>query len=402
MPQEDELWETTFGLIVVIFIIGMFLTSFGFFSSCEDRGYFSRPFCIVASFFAEEASEAAQPSVQDVHKPVVDGRESSKIQPNTKKVNDKIKESIIWVKYDVTGKTVDGSYFETAGTGSGVIVGNDNNELTVYTNRHVVDCQHNDINCFQRISESVQVRTQDGKFYDVDRISFSKADIDLAILKIKMPNAKDYSFAHYTPNFKQGDKVIAVGYPSYAENVVEFSVREGRITNIKDVLAQSSGRNFRAIESDAYTSFGSSGGGLFDALGNLVGINTWLTAKDAAKESIAIDFSSIQAEHFIHCDNNAYFSNGNCYKFCEREQVLGADRGCYDVCDGYYCESQIPQVNLQQCSDSTYVLGSDGYCHPACTMTTYCDQGAICYRNQCISCPYGTHLFEDETCRKYQ
>src|SRR3989344_182924 len=98
---------------------------------------------------------------------------------------DKIKESIVWVKYEVSGKNEEGSYFESGGTGSGVIVRNEDNELTVYTNRHVVDCQYNDIKCFQRLSEDIQVRTQDGKLHKVDTVSFSESDIDLAILTIK-------------------------------------------------------------------------------------------------------------------------------------------------------------------------------------------------------------------------
>jgi S1-C subfamily serine protease len=314
------------------------------------------------------------------------------------KVEDKIKESIVWIKYEVSGKNEDGSYFENGGTGSGVIVRNEDNKLTVYTNRHVVDCQYSDIRCFQRVSENIQIRTQDGKLHKVNRVSFSKSDIDLAILSIKDLNAKSYSVALYTPDFKVGEKVIAVGYPSYTENVVEFSIQEGKITNIKKVLSQSSGKNFRAIESDAYTYFGSSGGGLFDKQGNLIGINTW----GATGQSIAIDFSSISEESFTYCDNGSYFSNGYCQNYCEREQVLSSDGKCYDVCDEYYCKSTVPQVNSQQCSDSTYVLGSDGYCHAACTINSYCPQSSICYRNQCLSCPFGTYLYKDGTCRKYQ
>ncbi|MBI5392096.1 trypsin-like peptidase domain-containing protein [Candidatus Woesearchaeota archaeon] len=314
-------------------------------------------------------------------------------------VQDNIKQNIVWIKYEVSGKSADGSYFETGGTGSGVIAGNKSNELIVYTNRHVVDCQYNDITCFQRISENIQVRTQDGKLHNVDRVSFSKSDIDLAILEIKDSNAASYSATYYTKDFKIGNKVIAVGYPSYAQNVVEFSISKGKITNIKEVLSQSTGEKFRAIESDAYTYFGSSGGGLFDESGNLIGINTWIAG---TQTSIAIDFSSIAQEGFTYCDKGSYFSNSYCQNYCEREQVLGSDGRCYDVCDNYYCKSEIPQVNNPRCSDSTYALGSDGYCHAACTINSYCNQGFICYKNQCLSCSSGTSLFEDGTCRKYQ
>lgn len=324
---------------------------------------------------------------------------NSQTNPNSQVQNsiDKAKDTIVWVKYSVTGKNADGSYFESGGTGSGVIVGNKDNELTVYTNRHVVDCMYNDIKCFQRITEKVEVRTQDGKIHNVDKVSFSKSDIDLAILSIKTSDSSSYSTSLYTPDFKFGERVTAIGYPSYAQNVVEFSIKEGEITNIKDVLAQSSGKNFRAIESDVYTYFGSSGGGLFDMQGNLIGINTW----GSTGQSIAIDFSSIGKEEFIYCNAGSYFSDGACYNYCEREQVLGTDGKCYDVCDDYYCKSEIPQVNNPRCTDPTYVLGDDGYCHQACTINSYCPKG-VCYRNQCATCSDGNSLWEDGKCRVYQ
>jgi S1-C subfamily serine protease len=312
-----------------------------------------------------------------------------------------IKKTIVWVKYTVTGKNYDGSYFENGGTGSGVIVGNKNNELTIYTNRHVTDCEYNDINCFQRISETVQVRTQDGKMYQVDRVSFSKSDIDLAILTIKTSNSDDYPFAYYTDKFEINDKVIAVGYPTYAQNVVEFSVSEGKITNIKDLLSQSTGDDFRAIESDVYTYFGSSGGGLFDKQGNLIGINTWIAE---TQTSIAIDFSSISEKNFVYCDDNSYFADGNCYNLCDREQVRDyKNRACYEACKEFYCNSQIPTVNDQRCKDAGYILGSDGYCHQPCASSnSYCQTGSICLRNRCYSqCSYG-YLWEDGSCRYYE
>ena len=312
-----------------------------------------------------------------------------------------IKETIVWVKYEITGKNSDGSLFENRGTGSGVIVGNKNNELTIYTNRHVVDCEYNNINCFQRIYENIQVRTQDGKIHQIDRVSFSKSDIDLAILTIQTSNAKNYDFSYYTEEFKINDKVIAVGYPSYAQNVVEFSVSEGIITNIKEVLSQTTGTSFNVIESDVYTYFGSSGGGLFDTQGNLIGINTW----SATGDSIAIDFSSISQENFVYCKLGFYFAEGNCYKFCDREQVMDyKNRACYDVCDEFYCNSQQPLANDQRCKDAGSILGSDGYCHLPCgSFTSYCSgSNSICLNNRCYSqCTQG-YLWKDGTCRYYE
>jgi len=321
------------------------------------------------------------------------------IQNNEEDILDNIKQTIVWIKYDVTGKNPDGSYFETGGTGSGVIVRNKDDELTIYTNRHVVDCEYNNMNCYQRISENIQVRTQDGKLYDVDRISFSKSDIDLAILTIKTSSAGNYDFAYYTSDFEIGDKVIAVGYPTYAKNIVEFSVSEGRISNIREVLSQSTGDGFRVLESDVYTYFGSSGGGLFDEEGNLVGINTWLSK---SQTSIAIDFDSIKEQDFVYCKSNSYFTESRCYKYCDREEVMGDNRVCYGVCDDFYCETSKPYAKDPRCEDEGYVLGSDGYCHEPCG-SGYCASGNICYKNACLYCSNpNTYLWKDGTCRYYE
>lgn len=316
-------------------------------------------------------------------------------------IEEKIKQTIVFIKYEVSGKDEEGSYFKASQSGSGVIVRNDDYELTIFTNRHVVDCEYQDIDCFQILSEEIKVRTSDGEMYTVDKVAYSESDIDLAVLTTATPKAENYSFAYYTKGFTVGDTVIAVGYPSYAENIVELSINEGTITQIQEVLSQSTGEDFRTIESDAYTYFGSSGGGLFDASGNLIGINTFIAMdKDETtiEKSIAIDFSSIEEENFIYCEEGSYFADGECYPLCEIEQVLGNDGTCYDLCENYYCESTIPEINSELCEDSNYILGEDNYCHAACTINTYCPEG-ICYRNECAVCPSQMYLYEDGSCR---
>jgi len=78
-------------------------------------------------------------------------------------------------------------------------------------------------------------------------------------------------------------------------------------------------------------------------------------------------------------------------------------RRCYDVCDEFYCNSQIPEANDLLC-ESGYILGSDGYCHLPCgSRSTYCPgTGSICLNNRCYSqCSQG-YLWEDGTCRVYE
>ncbi len=399
-----ENFSKILGLSIILFIIGMILPYFGFFDNCQEQKIFFRPFCVTegiyTNIFDDNNEQVTDQELSDI--------EDIKISPNTQNektqeditfendLHDKKEESIVFVKYSISGKQLDGSYFESSATGSGVIASNENNELTIFTNRHVVDCGLND-ECFQRISEKIEVRTQDGEIHDVDSVSFSESDVDLAILKVKNSNSDNYQAASYSSHFEINDKVIAIGYPDFGiDNMVEFSVSEGTITNIKDVVAQSSSLGFRVIDSDAYTYFGSSGGGLFDQYGNLIGINTWISSEG----SIAIDFSSISEDEFEYCEEGYLGMDGYCYSYCSREQVRGDEGRCYDICDEFLCESTLYDGNDPQCSNGK-IAGNDGYCHTPCESPyTYCpDPDSFCYHNDCVGCEYGTHLFKDGTCR---
>jgi len=107
-----------------------------------------------------------------------------------------MQKTIVWVKYEYEGRSADGTPFSTSASGSGVIVGNDDNELTIYTNRHVIDCGRGENPCYQRTSEKVTIRTkQDGKTYPVYQVSVAPHNLDVAILKVKTSNAKNYQVA---------------------------------------------------------------------------------------------------------------------------------------------------------------------------------------------------------------
>jgi hypothetical protein len=70
------------------------------------------------------------------------------------------------------------------------------------------------------------------------------------------------------------------------------------------------------------------------------------------------------------------------------------------ACDGFYCESRQQFANDERCENTAYVLGDDDSCHPPCgAPTQYCDaEHAFCFRNECVSCPAGTTLYNDGNC----
>lgn len=314
---------------------------------------------------------------------------------NEADIKERMKSNIVWVRYDISGKKEDSSYFEGEASGSGVLYSSDESNYYIFTNRHVIDCAFGEEGCYQRISEKVTVRTQDGKMYDVKRVLIAPHDLDMAVLEIDK-GSDNYQVATLRKGDLQiGEKVTAIGYPSLVGNVLEFSVSDGQITSFKDLLVPD-GFSFSGINSDAYTYFGSSGGGLFDSEGNLIGITTWGSSKD----HIAIKISVIDNfESWSYCESGTYPVGDKCFKYCNKDQVLGSDGGCYNACKEFYCNSQIPSANDPHCKDVGYILGSDGYCHQACSSSnSYCPSGSICLRNRCFSCSQG-YPYEDGTCR---
>jgi hypothetical protein len=71
-----------------------------------------------------------------------------------------------------------------------------------------------------------------------------------------------------------------------------------------------------------------------------------------------------------------------------------------DICTTFYCESQVPYGDDNRCENPAYILGTDDVCHPPCGATDeYCTaENSYCYRNECVSCPSGTALYNDGNC----
>jgi len=235
--------------------------------------------------------------------------------------------------------------------------------------------------------------------HTISSISFYPHNLDIAQIEINTAGYETYGIPTYAKEVSVGDTVIAIGYPTYADKVLEFSISEGKVNLQKDLLMDD-GFAFQSIESDAYTNFGSSGGGLFNKEGDLAGINTWGNVE--AQKSIAIKYSSLtEIKSLEACRRNSYLDTDHvCVEYCKREEVLGQDKTCYGVCDNFYCNSKKINGNDERCTDG-YIAGDDGYCHPPCGSTTiYCAEKSICFNNNCVSCKSGV-LFKDGTCRPY-
>src|SRR5438094_2718616 len=95
-------------------------------------------------------------------------------------------------------------------------------------------------------------------------LQYADTDRDLCQLSVPMLDAPPVSLGD-SKNLKVGQRVYAVGAPEG----LELTLSEGLISALRSVA------NFRYIQTTASISHASSGGGLFDAQGGLIGITTF-------------------------------------------------------------------------------------------------------------------------------
>lgn len=229
-------------------------------------------------------------------------------------VLNKIKQSVVWVKYEYFAEKGTSNYLQSEASGSGVIVDENENYLFILTNRHVLDCRFTN-SCSRIWHENVTIRTQDGVTHVAEKISFDPEFLDIAYVRVRKANQKTYTPSTIQSSLSLSDTVIAAGYPAYklGGGIVEYSSKSGEVKAIKELLLPN-GRLLYSIESDAFTFYGSSGGGFFNNKGELIGISTWGVNlnKPSDSESIAIKINSLKPyEEFISCKNGEYVALDN-------------------------------------------------------------------------------------------
>jgi len=142
------------------------------------------------------------------------------------------------------------------GLGTGIIY-NYNNTIYVLTNNHVITG-----------AEMVKILTND-ILYDVDVIGTS-SDIDIGVLKVK-----NYTIQNNIPNIIAdpeiflGNSAMAIGSP-YG---LDGTITQGIISSV-DRYVNENGMVY--IQTDAAINPGNSGGPLFNSIGQIIGLNTFI------------------------------------------------------------------------------------------------------------------------------
>ena len=153
---------------------------------------------------------------------------------------------------------------EQTATGSGIIIGETDDELLIVTNNHVVADE-----------DSLQVQFVDESTADAN-IKGTDSDMDLAVIAVKLSdlsddtkNAISIATLGNSDNLKVGQSVIAIG------NALGYgqSVTTGVVSALNREIADSeNGTTNKFIQTDAAINPGNSGGALFDEYGNVVGV----------------------------------------------------------------------------------------------------------------------------------
>lgn len=177
------------------------------------------------------------------------------------------------VDYVITSVVaIDGTYTKNYGyfgsqtsqvSGSGIIIGITDKEMLIVTNDHVVDGV-----------DDLKVSFSDGSEASAS-IRGSKSSYDLAVLSIKrdeIPNEAVYSIATIgdSSEVKVGEAAIAVG------NSMGYgiSVTTGCISALGKTVTVDNVQYKDLIQTDAAINPGNSGGALFNAEGEVIGINS--------------------------------------------------------------------------------------------------------------------------------
>ena len=161
--------------------------------------------------------------------------------------------SVVFIRV-IYNDTESGRNRQGVASGSGVIVSKDGEVLT---NHHVID----------KTSE-IRCQLADGRSYSAKVVGKDK-DLDIALLKLDMPEGTDVPVAAISPRpLKVGEVVLAMGAPWGLARSVSMG-----IVSCNDRFLEDCGDYTLWYQTDAAISPGNSGGPLVDTEGFVVGLN---------------------------------------------------------------------------------------------------------------------------------
>lgn len=186
--------------------------------------------------------------------------------------------------------------YKSASTGSGIIVGDNDDELLIATNNHVVDGATTLSVCFigddVANAETETVNAGDNGDLNIEdavsaKIKGTDADNDLAVVAVKKSDIPEDTLNQIkiaqigsSDDLAVGQQVVAIG------NALGYgqSVTSGWISALNRTISTDDGTNSTGlIQTDAAINPGNSGGALLNMKGELIGINSAKYADSAVE-----------------------------------------------------------------------------------------------------------------------
>lgn len=270
--QEKRLAQSKGGFRKAIFSAGLGLC-FGLFAGAGFYGIKLG----AEHFLKEEVSEVQSSEVQfdtadTPTKPTADANAAVQvvyIHDDVSEVVEEVMPAMVSIvnNYTSTGYNIWGQSYSRPGaaSGSGIIVAENDSELLIVTNNHVVEG-----------ADSLEVAFTDGTTAQAD-IKGLDADMDLAVIAVPLDslsadtrNAITVAKLGDSESLKMGMPVIAIG------NALGMgqSVTNGIVSALDREMTLEDGTTGIFIQTNAAINKGNSGGALFNVSGEVIGINS--------------------------------------------------------------------------------------------------------------------------------
>ena len=264
--QEKKPGQSKGGFRKVVFSAGLGLC-FGLFAGAGFYGIKLG----AEHFLKEEVSEVQSDAVDTQRIPTANETTAMQVVYIHDDVSGVVEEVIpamvsIVNNYTSTGYSIWGQYSRSgAASGSGIIVAENDTELLIVTNNHVVEG-----------ADTLEVTFTDGTIAQAD-IKGLDADMDLAVIAVSFDslseetrNAVTIAKLGDSESLKMGEPVIAIG------NALGMgqSVTNGIVSALDREMTLEDGSTGIFIQTNAAINKGNSGGALFNINGEVIGINS--------------------------------------------------------------------------------------------------------------------------------
>lgn len=170
------------------------------------------------------------------------------------------------------GRAYAPQYQEVEGSGSGIIIGKNDNSLLIATNYHVIEG-----------AETVSVSFIDGNSYEAT-VNGYDMERDLAVVSVSLDDISDDTLDEISvatignsDDLQVGEQVVAIGNAlGYGQSVTTgiVSAKNRRLDESSQNVDSEDADGVNLIQTDAAINPGNSGGALLNMAGEVVGINS--------------------------------------------------------------------------------------------------------------------------------